>query len=213
MRMDDARAELGDDTYNVTISKKRGSKRFSTERYRGFKYSGTQYKPRWSRKNVTAAELEDVRALAKEDKLLVQAVPTQYVRSSDYRKRFMAENPGPWRCRYCHKKLVEETMTVDHIVPVARAASGGLARWALEKMGAESVNDTANLAPACPSCNGRKGSKGGLWIARGILGDKEWYWALVWVGRVLGLAALGALVWVFVKANPLLEGLLARLLS
>ena len=210
--MDDAKAGA-EDTYSVTISKKRGSKRFSSERYPGFRYSGTEYKPRWSRKGVTAEGLEAVRRLAKEDKLVVQAVPTQYTRSSDYRKRFLAENPGPWRCRYCHKRLVEETMTVDHIVPVARAASSGPARWALEKMGADSVNDTANLAPACPSCNGRKSSKGGLWIARGMLGDKGWYWALVWIARALGLVALGALVWVFVKANPLLEELLSRVVN
>lgn len=209
--------EMGDDrkeaTFDITVSKKRLSKRFEKDRYPGFTYSGTRYKPRWSRKKVSAEEAELLRSRAAEDRLVFEAVPSQFTRSSNYREEFLAAEPGPWRCRYCHKKLDASTMTVDHIVPVAAAAHGGLARKALEMMGADGVNDLVNLAPACSSCNNRKGSKGGLWIMRGVLGKESWYWVLVWVARFVGLAAICWLAWRFLLATPTAEMLVKKAMA
>lgn len=208
--MDRDEKPMKEQTFDITVGKRRFSKRFEKERFPGFAYSGTQYKPRWSRKRVSAAETELLRQRAAEDRLVFDAVPSQYTRSSNYREVFLAAEPGPWRCRYCHKRLHEGMLTVDHIVPVAAASRSNLARKALTRMGAESVNDIANLAPACPGCNSRKGSKGGLWIVRGVLGKESWYWVLVWIARVVGLALICWLAWKFLLATPTAEMLLKK---
>lgn len=117
-----------------------------------------------------------------------------YRRSHDYRKRFLELNPGPWRCRYCNRKLDESTMTVDHLVPVDAVSSGNalrraVARKALHLLGAQTVNGTDNLVAACKPCNSSKGPKMGLWLLRGILGRYEAYWAALRLVQI-GLAFL-----------------------
>lgn len=105
-------------------------------------------------------------------------------RSSTYRKRFIEANPGPWRCRYCNRPLDEGSMTVDHLVPIDAVSSGDalkrrFSHWALQRLGAGSVNDPVNLVPARRSCNSSKGPKVGLWTLRGILGRLPAYWAAI----------------------------------
>lgn len=43
-------------------------------------------------------------------------------------------------CVYCHKKLDEKTVTIDHIIPRSK---GG-------------TNDLSNLVACCKGCNGQK---------------------------------------------------------
>ena len=101
-----------------------------------------------------------------------------YERDSGYRSRFIAAHPGPWRCRYCDARIPDATgLEVDHLVPVGAARKSALARRALRRIGAEGVNDLANLVPACHRCNRRKGAKTGLWTLRGLLGAHRWWWA------------------------------------
>jgi 5-methylcytosine-specific restriction endonuclease McrA len=45
-----------------------------------------------------------------------------------------------WSCRFCHKRLTLETLTIDHAIPLCRGGT----HW------------PANLGPACKSCNCRK---------------------------------------------------------
>ena len=73
---------------------------------------------------------------------------SEWGRSSDYRNRFLSSNGAPYRCRYCHKKLNESQVQVDHIVPVS----------------------------SCQRCNQRKASNLGLWFIRGVLGKYKLYW-------------------------------------
>ena len=45
-----------------------------------------------------------------------------------------------WRCAYCLIELTEQTLTIDHIIPIIKGGTN----WA------------SNLAPACRKCNVRK---------------------------------------------------------
>jgi 5-methylcytosine-specific restriction endonuclease McrA len=45
-----------------------------------------------------------------------------------------------WRCRWCRKELTLATLTMDHVIPIAKGGTD----WA------------SNLVPACGSCNSRK---------------------------------------------------------
>lgn len=177
----------GSNRVKVEIRKRRGARRFSEARYPGFAYKrtgsrGSSY--HWERV-LDEEEVAAIAERARRDEYSVRAVPMRYARSADYRRRYLEADPGPYRCRYCHRKLRTDQVTVDHLVPVALAGRSMLARWALARMHAdEGVNDLKNLAPACRRCNSRKGAKGGLWIVRGVLGAHRWYW--------VALAAAGA---------------------
>jgi 5-methylcytosine-specific restriction endonuclease McrA len=48
-----------------------------------------------------------------------------------------------WQCRYCGTTLTAKTLTQDHAIPLSRGGS----QW------------SANLVPACLSCNSRKSDK------------------------------------------------------
>lgn len=182
-----------DGSYKVELRKRRRSARFRQDRYPGFRYVRTGSRARsyhWEAV-VDGEELAAVRERARADGFEVRAVPAEMARSSTYRRDFLAANPGPHRCRYCRRRLGEGELTVDHLVPVALAQRSATARALLSLMGAEEgVNDPANLVPACPRCNSRKGCKGGLWILRGMLGRHRAYWILLRAAQALLLASL-----------------------
>lgn len=120
--------------------------------------------------------------------------PENLGRSDNYRRKFLNANPRPfggYRCRYCHRRLSEKEMTVDHIYPVYLAKTGKNL-W-MRIAGIEDVNDVRNLAPACRRCNLKKGSKAGIWLIRGILGRYQIYWLLRWCikAAVFGLILYG----------------------
>lgn len=122
-------------------------------------------------------------------------------RSSDYRRRFIEADPGPWRCRYCGKHLkTKSEMTVDHVIPVAGVSRFGVRgffwRSYAKHEGIHDVNDLKNLVPACQRCNSRKGQKGGIWIARAMLGRYPVWFPIrtcLYIALVVVLVAL--LVW------------------
>ena len=70
---------------------------------------------------------------------------------------------------------------MDHIVPVSKAKKSRKARQKLTIHGIKDVNNPKNLAPACVSCNQRKGNKMGLWYYRGVLGKYRFYWPAVYL--------------------------------
>ena len=117
----------------------------------------------------------------------------RWARADNCREKFLRSVPGPYRCRYCGRKISRGQMVVDHIVPVAKAKKGGIARYLLAMRGITDVNDIRNLAPACRTCNRRKSDRLGLWYLRGVYGHPEAYRAfqgIVFVVLLL-LAAYG----------------------
>ncbi len=81
-------------------------------------------------------------------------------------------------------------MQVDHIVPVHAVQTSPKARFYLQMLGCSTVNDIKNLAPSCPRCNKRKGSKMGVWVWKGIMGRHMLYWVFVYIFRILFLAGM-----------------------
>lgn len=126
---------------------------------------------------------------------LERIYPENLGRSDNYRKKFLEHYPRPfggYRCRYCHRRLSDKKMTVDHIYPVYRAKMGKNI-W-MRLMRIEDVNDVRNLAPACYRCNSRKGSSAGLWVLKAILGKYRIYWLIRWLIRT-GIVILLIYVW------------------
>lgn len=195
-----------DETYRVRLTPKRWRRRAPQPlRYPGFKRSRSVRGARWERGGVDEGELEVLRRRARADGIRIEAWSERYERSAGYRKAYIEKNPGPWRCRYCHRLLRRESdMTVDHIVPVA-AVSGparacqAISRAALDLEGARSVNDEANLCPACRRCNSRKGSKVGAWTLRGWLGRYRAWWIAL---RAAQGALLAAAIWALWRFGP-----------
>lgn len=111
----------------------------------------------------------------------------QWARSNDYRKVFFSYYPPPYRCRYCNRKLKEQELVVDHIMPVGRVKKSSRARLMLKIRGIRNVNDPRNLAPSCSACNRRKSDKIGLWYLRGILGKYKIYWIVLYILLVLAV--------------------------
>lgn len=111
----------------------------------------------------------------------------EYERAANYRQIFFLRTQGPYRCRYCNKKLAKNRIYVDHIIPVAKVQKNIFARILLRIEGCREVNDIRNLAPACSSCNSQKSDKIGLWPLRAWLGKYRFYWFMLWISRVLGV--------------------------
>ena len=108
-------------SWKAEIRKGRSSRRFDRERYPGFAYRRDgKYAHHWERSGLSSSEVGAFKAAARADGFKLVAWEEAYERSTTYRKAFLAANPGPWRCRYCNRRIDRaERMTVDHIVPVA----------------------------------------------------------------------------------------------
>lgn len=183
--------------YRVRLFKRPLSRKFSHARYPGFRYVANRSLPRGYCFEGTARTEEELRSLrerAAEDRFRLRAVDVAFLRSRDYRKRFFEANPGPYRCRYCNRRLDRAEVTVDHLVPVAKTAESLLARKALGALGASGANDLENLAPSCRRCNSRKGAKVGLWTVRGVLGAYRAYWAVVYALAALAVCCAIVLI-------------------
>lgn len=125
--------------------------------------------------------------------------PENLGRSDNYRREFLRANPRPaggYRCRYCHRRLPERKMTIDHIYPIYLAKSGK-SFW-LKLAWLKDVNDVRNLAPACRRCNAKKGRKAGIWVLRGIVGKYAIYW---WIRRGLRLALLAGMLYLVYRCH------------
>lgn len=109
--------------WRVSVRKGRSKRRFDFSRYEGFSYrKDGKYAFHWERSGLSRAQADFYLSLARSDGYEARAVEAAFERSSDYRKGFLESDPGPWRCRYCHRRLPDASeMTVDHVVPVAAA--------------------------------------------------------------------------------------------
>lgn len=127
---------------------------------------------------------KEIKRLQKEN-IRYSCYRVEYERASNYRQTFFQRTEGPYRCRYCNKKLPKDKVFVDHIIPVAKTQKSKTARLMLTVRRCGSVNDIRNLAPACRSCNSKKSDKMGIWIIRGWLGKYKIYWVLLRILQVL----------------------------
>lgn len=118
----------------------------------------------------------------------------QFARAANYRKRFFDTHEPPYRCQYCHKRLNDSTVTVDHLIPVDAAKKSSKVQKLIINSGLGGVNDIENLVPSCPRCNRRKGNKMGLWYIRGKLGYYKTYW---FIRRFIKTAFWAAVMYLF----------------
>ena len=125
---------------------------------------------------------------------LKRIYPENLGRSDHYRRDFFSYYPRPlggYRCRYCHRRIPDKRLCIDHIYPIYRTKTGN--DFWLRLLRIEDVNDVRNLAPACRRCNTKKGRNAGIWVLRAILGRYEAYWVLrkvFFVALVVGLVFL-----------------------
>ena len=125
---------------------------------------------------------------------LKRIYPENLGRSDHYRRDFFSyyQRPlGGYRCRYCHRRIPDKKLCIDHIYPIYRTKTGN--DFWLRLLRIEDVNDVRNLAPACRRCNTKKGRSAGIWVLRAILGKYKAYWVLrkvCFVALVVGLVFL-----------------------
>ncbi len=203
--------------YHVEIRKPKRSKRcFPASAYPDFKWvKDGKYAYHWEKSGILQGELDYLKEQTGNDGFQMTVTDQSYVRSRDYRKKFIEENPGPWRCRYCHKLLKDASdMTVDHVIPVAAfngkdRLRGWYYRRKLEKQGISDVNDLKNLVPACKRCNSRKGQKTGIWILRADLGAHRAYWiARPFIYLMLFFAGCGLMWWLYANHPQVVQQVL-----
>ena len=111
-------------------------------------------------------------------------------RNSHYRADFFKTNKGPFRCRYCNRMIKPGEMQVDHIIPVSKTRYYESARRLLAIQDIHNVNDVRNLAPSCPRCNKKKGTRIGFWLIRAQLGKYKWYWVAERTAKILFLVMI-----------------------
>lgn len=127
----------------------------------------------------------------------------KYDRNTSYRQtyfRYNLPNAHPigkkrntlWRCCYCGKKLKKREIEVDHLIPVYKAKRQR--HW--QKKLPNGVNDKTNLVAACRHCNRIKSSKTGLWYVRGLLGQHQLYWKIIYpLTLVITTILLGVIIY------------------
>lgn len=132
----------------------------------------------------------------------------RWERSSNYRKNFFDANKGPYRCRYCHRRLKKDYLVVDHLYPIAKGKYNPTSRYLLYIRGIHNINDIRNLVPSCYKCNEKKGDKLGLWYIRGLLGKYKIYWIIRRIIIFSLLIIIPLLIYYFIKyTNVLNNGL------
>lgn len=111
-------------------------------------------------------------------KLSLDAVPTQYTRSRNYRNEFLQkikQYPGDTGARTAEENWQGEDHNRPYF-PVHCMEEYPAVRRRAALFGIRGSNDLKNLVPACRRCNLRKGTQMGWWIIKGFLGRTWWYW-------------------------------------
>ena len=104
-----------------------------------------------------------------------KAYQEEYARNTNYRGMFFRQTEGPYRCRYCNRRLKEEDVIVDHIIPVNQAMNSKKAQRILKRHHIDNVNQLENLVAACYDCNEEKGTQLGQWVQKGFHGFWKYY--------------------------------------
>jgi 5-methylcytosine-specific restriction endonuclease McrA len=119
-----------------------------------------------------------IRTVLKIHKYKYRSYDKRYERGSGYRQTFFESNNGPYRCAYCGKRLKDDYIEVDHLIPVSKAkTSTGVRTW-LQLCGIKNVNDARNLVASCKKCNRKKSDKTGFWVIRGAIGRYNIIWTI-----------------------------------
>ncbi|MGL4607467.1 MAG: HNH endonuclease [Eubacteriaceae bacterium] len=146
----------------------------------------------WKMNFKNKEDAEKKRGLFKKQGFSIVILDPRYVRSHDYRKNFFSVNSGYtykneayYQCVYCGKFVKQQDVTIDHLFPVAKAQESHFNQKVLKKLKINDINQVENLVPACGRCNGRKGSKMGLWLIRGLLGKSLLFWCSFWIAMGL----------------------------
>ena len=130
--------------------------------------------------DLTEAEARRVRRLAGRRHVFCHIYDMRYVRSDNYRQRFIRAFPpkhGKYRCVYCGRWVKTRDMTVDHVIPVYGVKRSHFMRWKIRHY--TDINDLRNLVPSCRRCNLKKGeSTSFVWRWRARLGKHALYWRI-----------------------------------
>lgn len=90
------------------------------------------------------------------------------------------------------EKIKKKEIEVDHLIPVYKAKRQR--HW--QKKLPNGVNDKTNLVAACRHCNRMKSSKTGLWYVRGLLGQHQLYWKIIYpLTLVITTILLGVIIY------------------
>lgn len=161
----------------------------------GFMFRRTgKYTGVWQKKTEDPSDAEACKDFAEANKLLCLIEYPQERRSADYRQQFFRTNMGlyhkgkHYQCAYCGRIFPKDQITVDHLLAVKGAQRSAIIKGLLRKLGITDINDPKNLVPACRHCNSQKGSKGGIWILRGLLGKYFALWVVRWIARIVIVA-------------------------
>lgn len=103
-------------------------------------------------------------------KIPYKAYNEEYARNTNYRGMFFRQTEGPYRCRYCNRRLTDDEVIVDHIIPVKQAMNNKKAQRILKRHHIDNVNQLENLVASCTDCNEEKGTQLGQWTKKGFLG-------------------------------------------
>ena len=176
-------------------------RRFTRNPFRAFRdYAVSQSSKHQYAIECDKSELRRVKRKARWHRYTVlREYPKEMARSSNYRKAFFDTYKRPidgYRCRYCHRKVPDEKIEIDHIYPVKKAKTKEGQKY-LRRHGIENVNDPRNLAVTCHRCNRRKAANAGVWLLKARLGKYESYWVVrrVVITALLILIAYSSFVW------------------
>ena len=134
---------------------------------------------------VPADDAWQIQLILKTRKYKFRRYDKRYARGTSYRKDFFKLNPGPYRCAYCGRRLKEDDVEVDHLIPVSKAKSEFKVRALLQMCGISNVNDPKNLVAACHKCNSRKSDNMGVWVVKGVIGRHKKIWIVRNLFRVI----------------------------
>lgn len=148
-----------------------------------FKNKGYKSQGQYYVNNYIEKPKREIRKL-KRNNISHNCYRVEYERARNYRQTFFSRTRGPYKCRYCNKKISKNQVYVDHIIPVAKVQKSSRARFLLKVFGCKNVNDIKNLAPACFKCNQKKSDKMGLWVFRGKAGKYKIYWILLAILKI-----------------------------
>lgn len=143
-----------------------------------------------------------IKKQARKKHLKIRVYEACWERSNNYRDNFYKHNKGPYRCRYCRKRLSPKYMQIDHIVPVGQVKKSSYARMLLKIRGIRNVNNYRNLAPSCSKCNRKKSDKLGMWYIKGMFGKYKLFWFIHYTVRVT--AFMGVIYLIYTSINPLI---------
>lgn len=132
-------------------------------------------------KNLDKNCIKQIRRYCNKRNLRFNLININYERGSAYRRTFFNTNKGVhnhYFCAYCGRYIPKDEITVDHIIPIYSVKYSSWKQKILKLCGINNINCEKNLTPSCFNCNRKKGTKGGLWILRGLTGKNQYFWYL-----------------------------------